>query len=178
MNSDPHSRNLRLHRKSTDPGTFFVTKCLLPRKPILISSGLGELIVDTLAFSVRNKRIILASFVVMPDHWHALLCVLPPLTLPKAMHRIDTWIGRESHETLQESKLAWQSGFYETSVKTWRQFRYVGRYIEENPVRKGLVAKPEDWAWSSADPNHSYLLARPWPWELADEPERVDRKSH
>ena len=35
MRSDGHSRNLRLHRLSDTPATFFVTKSLHPKKPIL-----------------------------------------------------------------------------------------------------------------------------------------------
>ena len=27
------------------------------------------------------------------------------------------------------------------------------RYVELNPVRAGLVKKPEDWHWSSAEPH-------------------------
>src|ERR1051326_1649551 len=139
MKSDAHSRNLRIHRKNTEPGSFFVTKCLLPRKPMLISTQTADLIIDTLAFSIGKERIVLAAFVVMPDHWHALLCVLPPLTLPKTMHRIDSWIGRESHTALVAAMTGWETGFYETHIKTWRQFRYVCSYIEENPIRKGLT---------------------------------------
>lgn len=39
---------------------------------------------------------------------------------------------------LTKNQTAWQEGYYETLVKTARQFTYVAIYIEENPVKKGI----------------------------------------
>jgi putative transposase len=44
----------------------------------------------------------------------------------------------------------WQSGFHPQAIHTERIFRQKLRYMHENPVRKGLVAKAEDWLHSSA----------------------------
>jgi hypothetical protein len=52
-------------------------------------------------------------------------------------------------------------------VKTSKQFEFVTRYIEQNPVVKGLVEKPDKWIASSA--NRKDLLTDPWPWLLDEE---------
>ena len=85
MRPDPHSRNLRLHRLSDTPATFFITKSLLPKKAVLDQAA-REIIVSAFAFAVQQHRIYLRAFVVMPDHWHALFALREPWVLPKFMH--------------------------------------------------------------------------------------------
>ncbi len=42
-----------------------------------------------------------------------------------------------------------QAHSYDFNVSTPEKFVEKLRYIHRNPVRRGLVAKPEDWPWSS-----------------------------
>ncbi len=159
--SDPHSKNLRLHRLRDVPSTFFVTKSLRPKKPVL-NSDLRQVILEAISFAVHNKRIYLRAFVVMPDHWHALFGLREPWTLPRFMHSFMSHVGATTSAHLTKYHTAWQDGYYETLIKTARQFTYVAIYIEENPVKKGFVEKPEQWAESSAV--RKDLVTDPWPW--------------
>ncbi|MGD1077098.1 MAG: hypothetical protein ABR881_02155 [Candidatus Sulfotelmatobacter sp.] len=43
----------------------------------------------------------------------------------------------------------WQSRCYDFNVWSERKFVEKLRYIHRNPVKRGLVARPEDWPWSS-----------------------------
>jgi len=72
MTEDRHSRNLRLHRWSDVPATFFVTKSLQPKKPLL-DLDRRQVIVSAFAYALEQERIFLRAFVVMPDHWR-LVC--------------------------------------------------------------------------------------------------------
>ncbi len=90
--SDPHSKNLRLHRLRDASSTFFVTKSLRPKKPVL-NTELRQAIVEAFAFAVEHERIYLRAFVVMPDHWHALIGFREPWTLPRFMHSFMSHIG-------------------------------------------------------------------------------------
>ena len=147
-----------------DPGTFFVTKCLQPRTSVLISLGIASEIANTLKFSVNKNRIHLAAFVIMPDHWHALFAVHQNFTLPKVMNGLNSWIGRQTSKKLENQKVCWQDGYYDTRIRSGKQFSYVYHYIENNPVEKGLVDNLEDWQWSSANPEFDPVLTRPCPW--------------
>ena len=49
----------------------------------------------------------------------------------------------------------WQSRFYDFNVWTNRKRVEKLRYMHQNPVKRGLVAEPEDWHWSSC---RFYLL--------------------
>ena len=120
--SDPHSKNLRLHRLRDASSTFFVTKSLRPKKPAL-NSELRQVIVEAFAFAVQSmSAFYLRAFVVMPDHWHALIALREPWTLPKFMHSFMSHVGAETSNHLTKHETAWQDGYYETLIKTARQF--------------------------------------------------------
>jgi REP element-mobilizing transposase RayT len=159
--SDPHSRNLRRHRLKDVPSTFFITKSLHPKKPVL-TYEFREIIVEAFAFAARQERIYLRAFVVMPDHWHVLLGLREAWTLPKFMHSFMSHISARTNAHLTKNETGWQDGYYETHIKTARQFTYVALYIEENPVKKAWVASREQWEHSSA--NRKDLITEPWPW--------------
>jgi putative transposase len=166
MKENPHSQNLRLHRLSDTPATFFITKSLLPKKPILHAT-FRQLIVDSFEYALRHNRIDLRAFVVMPSHWHALLAVRDPWTLPRFMHSLMSHVGAKSSLHLTRNGSRWQDSYYETQIKTARQFEYVAYYIEQNPVKKGFVEHPPEWPASSAA--RTDLVTDPWPWLFDNE---------
>jgi putative transposase len=163
MNDRPHSENLRLHRLSDTAATFFITKSLHPKKPVL-NNAAREIIVSALAFAVQEKRIHLRAFVIMPDHWHALLALRKPWTLPKFMHRTMSFIGRKTSAVLASRGTGWQGGYYDTRIRTAKQFAFIAYYIEQNPVVRGLVDEPGQWDASST--KRKDLITDPWPWLL------------
>jgi REP element-mobilizing transposase RayT len=165
MKPDPHSRNLRLHRLTDTPATFFITKSLYPKKPVLNPEA-REIVVSAFAFAVQRERIFLRAFVVMLDHWHALFALREPWTLPKFMHDMMSHVGGKTVAFLKDHKTSWQDGYYDTRVKTSKQFEFVTRYIEQNPVVKGLVQKSDEWDASSA--RRRDLVTDPWPWLFAE----------
>jgi REP element-mobilizing transposase RayT len=143
------------------PATFFITKSLLPKKPILDESA-RQIIVAALGFAKEKQRICLRAFVVMPDHWHALFALREPWTLPKFMHDLMSFVGGKTATLVQRHKISWQDGYYDTRVKTAKQFEFVAYYIEQNPVVRGLVDEPRHWHASSAARRD--LVTDPWPW--------------
>ncbi len=166
MRPDPHSRNLRLHRLADTPATFFITKSLRPKKPVLDEAA-RAIIVSAFAFAVQEHRIYLRAFVVMPDHWHALFALREPWVLPKFMHALMSYVAGKTAALSKSHNTSWQGGYYDTRVKIARQFRFVTYYIEQNPVVKGLVEKPDEWVASSA--KRKELVTEPGPWLLDED---------
>lgn len=132
----------------------------IQKRPILDAEA-RTLIVSAFRFAVERERIYLRAFVVMPDHWHALFALCQPWTLPKFMHDMMSFVGRETHRLLTTHGINWQDGYYDTHAKTAKQFEYIAYYIEQNPVVKGLVGLPEQWDASSA--SCKTAIADPWP---------------
>jgi len=100
----------------------------------------------------------------MPDHWHALFALRAPWVLPKFMHALMSYVAGKTSAFLRAHETSWQDGYYDTRVRTSKQFEFVTRYIEQNPVANGLVETPEEWEASSA--RRADLLTQPWPWLL------------
>jgi putative transposase len=60
---------------------------------------------------------------------------------------ISQQMGDMGHKT--ESSRFWQRRYYDRNVRDNKEFFEALKYIHRNPVRRGLVDKPEDWPWSS-----------------------------
>ncbi|HJT45126.1 MAG TPA: transposase [Chthoniobacterales bacterium] len=124
----------------------------------------GEVIVSAINFALESQRIFLGAFVVMPDHWHVLFALRESWTLPKFMHDVMSFVGARTQTQLSAFGTSWQDGYHDTLVRTGKQFGYIADYIEQNPVAKGLVERPDQWAASSA--HRTDLVTNPWPWFL------------
>jgi hypothetical protein len=66
-----------------------------------------------------------------------------PWTLPKFMHAFMSHVAAKTSTYLRTRGVIWQDTYYETRVTTARQFGDVAYYIEQNPVKKQLVERPE-----------------------------------
>jgi len=91
----------------------------------------------------------LYAWVAMPNHVHA---VLEPHVAVSAMMR---WLkgrtGRVSSRLLgRTGQPFWQDESFDRWIRSPDELRYLINYVEENPVRAGLVASKEQWRWSSA----------------------------
>jgi putative transposase len=101
----------------------------------------------------------------MPDHFHALITPAPDVSLEKAMQVI-----KGGFSFRLKSKLdVWERSFNESQITTEEKFINCVRYIEENPVRRGLASTPQDYSFSSAA--HSPL--DPMPAHLREEKARA-----
>src|SRR6185312_4077801 len=103
--------------------------------------------------------------VVIPQKPHALAVAF------KQTHGRYASYWNASHRS---SGHAWQGRFYSCPLDTTHLWEAL-RYAERNPVRAGLVSKPEEWPWSSAaahcgiaDPD-ACLTMEPWSaqWTIA-----------
>jgi len=83
----------------------------------------------------------------MPEHVHLLLNEPERDTLATAMQSLKQGIARQLALRAQEP--FWQARYYDFNV--WSEMKFVEklRYIHRNPVKRGLVEKPEQWEWSS-----------------------------
>jgi putative transposase len=160
---DPHARRLRGGRMSAPFQTYFVTKCVEARRPILAVSSAAELVIQSLAHVRRQGQIKLLAFVVMPDHYHAVFALLPGTELSGLMRRIGSYTGREIRRMLDLDQLVWQDdGFYDRACRNDQEVLDAVEYVHDNPVRKGLIAVPEEWPFSSAYPSRRAMLD--WDW--------------
>jgi putative transposase len=85
----------------------------------------------------------------MPNHVHLLLT--PAIELPKLTKSLKGITAKRANGILQLlGNPFWQEESYDHLVRHEREFDKIKNYIEENPVRAGLVTEASEYHWSSA----------------------------
>ena len=126
--------------------TYLVTAVTAQRRSLFQVTATAELFEQTL-FEYRGKgKYLLHAFVIMPDHFHALITPAPEVSLEKAVQFIK---GGFSYR-LKNKLDVWMRSFNESQILTEEKFMNCVRYIEENPVRSGMVVSAEMFEFSSA----------------------------
>ncbi|MBI3663258.1 MAG: transposase, partial [Acidobacteria bacterium] len=83
------------------------------------------------------------------NHVHMLLTPLTPLR--RITQSLKGFTAREANALLRRTrKTFWQDESFDHWVRGPAEFARIVTYIENNPVKAGLVAKAEHWPWSSA----------------------------
>ena len=91
----------------------------------------------------------LHAFVVMPNHVHVL--VTPTLALCKLTKSLKGITAKRANAMMAlTGSPFWQEESYDHLVRNQREFEKIRWYIEENPVRAGLVGDARQYRWSSA----------------------------
>jgi REP element-mobilizing transposase RayT len=159
----PHAWRLRGGRISAPFQTYFVTKCVDARRPILAVPRAAEIVIQALAHLRRQGQIKLLAFVVMPDHFHAVFSLLPGEDLSNLMRRVGSFTANRIRRSLDFEHAVWQAdGFFDRACRNEKEVLDAVEYVHDNPVRNGLIAVAEEWAFSSAHPSRRDLLD--WDW--------------
>jgi len=59
----------------------------------------------------------------------------------------------------------WQEGFHDHAIRTDEEEAIrVIEYIHDNPVRRGLCRRAEDWPWSTANAQYAGWIEHDWLW--------------
>ena len=100
----------------------------------------------------NGKRYDLHATVVMPDHVHLLLTPLRdekgwPYSLPTILKQLKGTSARTINKLLNSSGPVWQEESFDHVLRSQESLEEKLEYIRQNPVRRGLVKKPEDYKW-------------------------------
>ena len=98
------------------------------------------------------RRLKLHAAVVMPDHVHILFTPLSDRTgwcysLSKILQGIKGSSAREINLTFQRTGPVWQHESFDHEVRSDESLRVKAEYVCANPVRRGLVATPDEYRW-------------------------------
>lgn len=100
----------------------------------------------------NGKRYQLHAVVVMPEHVHLLLTPLQDeagwaFGLPATMKLIKGVSARSVNKLLGSEGPVWQEESFDHVLRSQESMEEKLEYIRQNPVRRGLVEKPEDYRW-------------------------------
>ena len=137
------------YRGETGHGTYFITASAYMKQNLLQSERMANLFLELLCSYRKQQKYFLHEFVVMPNHFH--LLVTPIVTLERAMQFIKGGFSFQVKKKFAITAEIWQTSFYDHRVRDWEEYERFRTYIHDNPVRRGMVAKAEDWPFSSAN---------------------------
>ncbi len=85
----------------------------------------------------------------IPNHFHFEFMIENAEVLPKAMRDITLTYSQYYHRKYGTCGQLWQGRYKNMVVEKEKYANRLGGYIEQNPVRAGLVTNPGQWKWSS-----------------------------
>ena len=90
---------------------------------------------------------LVGRYVIMPDHVH--FCCAPGLWPTPDFHKwMKYWKSKVALSfPTEHARPLWQRQCWDTQLRQGESFEEKCRYMVNNPVRKGLVSKAEDWPY-------------------------------
>jgi putative transposase len=149
----------RLKRYDNAKHLHFITCSCYPRSPLLGTAQRRELFLKVLEQTRQRYQFVVVGYVVMPEHFHVLISEPqkgdPSVVMKVVKQRFARLLHRKRSPTPLDlweegdDEQVWQKRFYDFNV--WSERKHVEklRYMHRNPVKRGLVERPEHWAWSS-----------------------------
>ena len=110
--------------------------------------SIGRLVEEALRF-YHGVQYDLRAWVVMPNHVHVLFAVTG-----KPMGRVianwKEYTARQANRLLGRRGQFWAGDYWDTFMRDAEHELRARKYVENNPVRAGLVQEAKAWPWSSA----------------------------
>jgi|HubBroStandDraft_4_1064222.scaffolds.fasta_scaffold238911_1 putative transposase len=175
------------HRFYGSNDLHFLTFSCYHRQPFLKNKAYCDLFLKILDRVRLRYRLVVLGYIVMPEHVHLLVSEPQRETLSTVVQALKLGMVRSiecggaspisrnpmSRKTSETWGIPpsgapnrfWQARFYDFNVWTEKKRIEKLRYIHRNPVTRGLVAKPEQWPWTSF---HWYLRGEPGPVAIND----------
>jgi len=126
--------------------TFFITSVTAQRRALFQLTAAADLLVGVFLIYRDQGKYLLHDFVVMPDHFHALITPADEISLERAVQFIKGGFSFRLKSRLP----VWQASFTNHRIRDCRDFARHSEYIWRNPVRAGLAGRIEDYPHSSA----------------------------
>jgi REP element-mobilizing transposase RayT len=139
------ARPLRLEHE----GAFWhVTSRGNERKNIFRSDADRLLFLALLAAAVERFNWIVHVYTLMSNHFH-LVIETPERTLSRGMQWLNGQYACKFNKRHKRAGHLFQGRFHGELVQKESHLLELARYVVLNPVRAGMVARPEDYRWSS-----------------------------
>jgi REP element-mobilizing transposase RayT len=126
-----------------------------------------DIIIDNVNFYREKFGFKLWGYVIMPEHIHLMIHLGDKNDLSKIMEQFKRYTSKQMLKQLKKDKkshlikpftianvkkekhMVWEEGFRGLGIRSERVFNIKMNYIHNNPVKRGLVEKPEDYTYSS-----------------------------
>jgi putative transposase len=108
-----------------------------------------EVFLLMLEVAAANCGLRVHAFALMLTHFHLLATPDGPRSLPGAMGRAGSRYVRYFNRKYRRTGSLWGGRYRPFPIEDERRWLNCLRYIELNPVRAGVVSRPEEYRWST-----------------------------
>jgi len=136
----------RLEWLYTDRPLYFLTTCVHDRRRLLDNESIHRAFMNFCG-KASAQGVWVGRYVLMPDHVHLFAAFAP------SAPSLSCWM-KALKRTLAlvvpgdgVSGPCWQKGFFDHVLRSAESYRLKWEYVRQNPVRAGLVKRPEDWPY-------------------------------
>ena len=167
----PKTARYKTCRRYNDPRhAHFLTFSCFRRQQLLAKERTRNWLIESIDATRNRLDFAVWAYVIMPEHVHLLVYprqqpysvsrMFAAMKVPVA-RRVLAWVRRNAPQFLDHmcdaqpngkvSYRFWErGGGYDRNITGDQEIGPVIDYLHANPVRRGLVERPEQWDWSSA----------------------------
>jgi REP element-mobilizing transposase RayT len=138
-------KNLRKGRHSQEGNYYSVTICCNDKKQLLVEKKVFDVLYDSFMWFGQNDYIEPILIVVMPDHIHLIYQLCEKKSLSQIMKSFKEYTGRMIKRDANLTASVWQKQFYDHGIRINEGLDEIIKYCWLNPVRAGIVEKPDDY---------------------------------
>lgn len=120
-------------------------------------------IVENALLHFDGERYRLLAWCVMPNHVHVVIEMMPGFPLGKLVQSWKAFTAKEANRFLEHDGAFWQRDYFDRFIRDDAHFFRALEYIEQNPVKAGLVSEARAWPFSSArfrEPERRHLVGQ------------------
>lgn len=133
-----------LERRHERRHLHFITVSCHGRLPYFNIPEARDIFEDALERTRVRYDFWVTAYVVMPEHVHILISEPKRGSLSDAMKMLKLSVALR-----RPQRPFWLPRYHDFNVFSSEKRLQKLKYIHRNPVKRGLVAEPEEWAWSS-----------------------------
>ncbi len=129
---------------------YFLTLCACDRREVFRSPTTVEDVLLQIRRSATDEEFVLVAYCFMPDHVHLLA---EGISEASDLRRFVTLFKQRSGYRYGRttSRRLWEVGYYDHVLRDEESTAKVVSYILHNPVKAGLVQRPQDYPYAGSD---------------------------
>jgi putative DNA methylase len=97
-----------------------------------------------------GERYRLIAWVIMPNHVHAMIEQMPGRRLGDIVHSWKSFTANRINKVIGKAGEVWAADYFDRYIRDDAHYASALHYIENNPVKAGLVRHAAEWEYSSA----------------------------
>ena len=128
---------------------YFVTTVTRQREKCFAKNNNCNILIRVLQFYRDRLNFSVFGYVILPDHFHAVIQVPEGLSISVIMHGIKRGSAFQINRSLNREGPLWQAGYYEHVIRDSKDLKARLDYIHKNPLNTSLVKNLEDYPFTS-----------------------------